>query len=64
MLSAERGLSIASARSQAIEIEIVKIASFLTELDRNGVLDAYVARRRSEVTSESRTLFLKEGVAR
>lgn len=63
VLSAERGLAIASARSQAIEIEIIKLSSFLAELDRNGVLDAYVARRRSEVTSESRTLFLKEATS-
>jgi regulator of protease activity HflC (stomatin/prohibitin superfamily) len=62
ILSAERGLSIATARSQAIEIEIRKLASFLDELDRTSVLGAYVARRRSEVTSESRTLFLKEAI--
>lgn len=64
VLAAERGLSIAAARAQAIEIEIGKIASFLSDLEQQGVLDAYVARRRSEVTSESRTLFLKEGAAR
>jgi len=63
ILAAERGLNIATARSKAIEIEITKLASFLADLDSTGVLDAYVARRRSEVTSESRTLFLKEGVA-
>jgi regulator of protease activity HflC (stomatin/prohibitin superfamily) len=62
VLAAERGVSIAAARSQAIETEIRKICSFLDELDRKGVLAAYVARRRAEVTSESRTLFLKEGI--
>ncbi|MFO0736394.1 MAG: SPFH domain-containing protein [Labilithrix sp.] len=61
VLAAERGLAIATARSQAIEIEIEKLASFLAELEQQGVLGAYIARRRSEVTSESRTLFLKEG---
>jgi regulator of protease activity HflC (stomatin/prohibitin superfamily) len=60
ILAAERGVAIAGARSQAIETEIRKLCSFLEDLDRKGVLDAYVARRRSEVTSESRTLFLKE----
>ncbi len=64
VLSAERGLGIAGARSQAIEIEIRKLSSFLDELERKGVLQAYVARRRSEVTSESRTLFMKEAVSR
>jgi regulator of protease activity HflC (stomatin/prohibitin superfamily) len=63
ILSAERGVSIATARSQAIETEMRQLSSFLDELDRKGVLDAYVARRRSEVTSESRTLFLKEAGA-
>lgn len=60
ILAAERGVAIAAARSQAIETEIKKLASFLEELDRKGVLEAYVARRRTEVTSEARTLFLKE----
>ncbi|MDF2695628.1 MAG: hypothetical protein K0S65_4011, partial [Labilithrix sp.] len=60
ILAAERGVAIAGARSQAIETEIRKLCTFLEDLDRKGVLDAYVARRRSEVTSESRTLFLKE----
>jgi regulator of protease activity HflC (stomatin/prohibitin superfamily) len=64
ILAAERGLAIATARAQAIEIEIDKLASFLSVLEHQGVLDAYVARRRSEVTSESRTLFLKEGAVR
>ncbi len=63
ILAAERGVEIATARAQAVEMEIRKLASFLEELDRRGVLDAYVARRRSEVTSESRTLFLKQVTA-
>ncbi len=60
ILSSERGVRIAATRASALEIEIKKLASYLDELDRRGVLDAYVARRRSEVTSESRALFLKE----
>jgi regulator of protease activity HflC (stomatin/prohibitin superfamily) len=63
ILAAERGVRIASARSQAIETEIRKLCGFLEDLDKQNVLDAYVARRRAEVTSESRTLFLKEGAA-
>lgn len=61
ILSAERGVEIASARAHAIETDIRKICSFLDDLDRSGVLTSYVARRRAEVTSESRTLFMKEG---
>lgn len=60
ILSAERGVDIARARANAVEIEIRKLSSYLTELDDAGVLTSYVARRRSEVTSESRALFLKE----
>lgn len=60
ILAAERGVSIAKARASAVEIEITKLASYLAELEDAGVLKAYVARRRSEVTSESRALFLKE----
>jgi regulator of protease activity HflC (stomatin/prohibitin superfamily) len=60
ILAAERGVSIATARAQAIETEIRKLCSFLDELDKRCVLDSYVARRRAEVTSESRTLFMKE----
>ncbi|MBX3227274.1 MAG: SPFH domain-containing protein [Labilithrix sp.] len=60
ILAAERGIAIYTARSKAIEVEIETLARFLAELDERGVLDAYVARRRAEVTSESRTLFLKE----
>jgi regulator of protease activity HflC (stomatin/prohibitin superfamily) len=60
ILAAERGLAIASARGEAIEAEIRKLASFLDELDESGVLPAYVARRRAEVMGESRTLFMKE----
>ncbi len=60
VLSAERGLAIAGTRSQAIEVEIRKLGAFFDVLDRNGVLGAYVARRRAEVMSESKTLFFKE----
>lgn len=60
LLSAERGVEIAKARAGAAEAELTKLAGFLEELSARGVLDAYVARRRSEVLSESRTLFLKD----
>jgi regulator of protease activity HflC (stomatin/prohibitin superfamily) len=63
ILAAERGVSIATARAGATETEIRKLSSYLEALDRDGVLNAYVARRRAEVTSEARTLFFKEGQA-
>ena len=61
ILSAERGIRIACTRASAVEIEIRGLAAFLEDLDTRGVLDAYVDRRRAEVSSESRALFLKEG---
>lgn len=60
ILAADRGVRIANTRASAIEVEIRTLAAFLHDLETSGVLDAYVARRRSEVTSESRALFLKE----
>jgi regulator of protease activity HflC (stomatin/prohibitin superfamily) len=63
ILASERGVRIARTRANAVEIEIRGLASYLEELDSRGVLGAYVARRRSEVTSESRALFLKEGTS-
>jgi regulator of protease activity HflC (stomatin/prohibitin superfamily) len=60
ILASERGVRIARTRANAIEIEITGLAGFLEDLEARGVLDAYVARRRAEVTSESRALFLKE----
>lgn len=61
ILAAERGVSIARARASASETEVRKLAEYLDELDGKNVLDAYVQRRRAEVTSESRAVFLKEG---
>ena len=60
ILASEKGVRIARTRANAIEIEINGLAGFLDDLEARGVLDAYVARRRAEVTSESRALFLKE----
>ncbi len=60
ILASEHGVRISRTRATAIEVEILGLTSFLEELENRGVLDAYVARRRAEVTSESRALFLKE----
>lgn len=63
ILAAERGVSISTSRSAAVEIEIRKLASYLAALEDMGVLDSYVARRKSEVLGESRAMFLKEGTS-
>jgi regulator of protease activity HflC (stomatin/prohibitin superfamily) len=60
ILSAERGVEISRNHATAMEIEILGLSRYLDELDAHGVLDMYLARRRTEVTSESRAMFLKE----
>lgn len=60
IVAAERGVEIARARGEAVELEIKKLASFLAELEDSKVLGDYVARRRAEVAAESRALFVKE----
>lgn len=60
ILAAERGVEIAKARARAVEREIDKLGEYLLELSRNETLAAYVARRRAEVLSGSRTVYLKE----
>jgi regulator of protease activity HflC (stomatin/prohibitin superfamily) len=57
-LSAHHGVEVARDKAEAAEIELRGLAGFLAELDRHGTLDAYVKRRRAEVVSQSKTLFL------
>lgn len=57
-LAAHHGVEVARDKAEAAEIELRGLASFLAELDRHGTLDAYVKRRRAEVVSQSKTLFL------
>ncbi len=61
VIGAERGISIATRRAEAIETEIRTLGAALAGLEREGTLDDYVERRRAEVLAESRTLYLKEG---
>jgi regulator of protease activity HflC (stomatin/prohibitin superfamily) len=61
VLAAERGVEIARAKASAVELEIDELGRHLSALHQTGVLTAYVARRRSEVLAEARTLFVKDG---
>jgi regulator of protease activity HflC (stomatin/prohibitin superfamily) len=63
VMAAEQGVAIATAKASAVEAEIDELGRHLETLDRQGVLDAYVARRRAEVMSDARTLFVKDGGA-
>jgi regulator of protease activity HflC (stomatin/prohibitin superfamily) len=59
VLAASRGVAIAKARATAAETEILGLAGYLEELRATGVLDRYVARRRTEVFAEARSTFVK-----
>lgn len=63
VLSAKEGVEIAKFRARAAQDEIQILCNALTELELQKTLGEYVRRRRAEVLSESRALFLKEGVA-
>lgn len=60
VMSAEQGVAIAQTRAAAVEEEIIELGRHLAELDTSGVLDAYLSRRRAEVLSESRTVYVKD----
>lgn len=64
LMAAEQGVQIARAKAAAVEAEIDELGRHLGELDKGGVLDAYVERRKAEVLSDSRTVYFKEGGAR
>ncbi len=59
LLAAAKGVEIARERGRAIETEMVGLGGYLEELAATGVLDAYVSRRRAEVLSESRHVFVR-----
>ena len=58
-LAAERGVEIAKARARAVETELDALGGYLAQLDEQGTLDLYVDRRRAEVTSEAKALYLR-----
>lgn len=60
MLASEQGIAIARARAQAVETEVRTLATALSSLHREGTLQDYIDRRRAEVLSESRAVFVKE----
>lgn len=59
VLSAEQGLEIARARALAVEREMRTLGEFLRKLDESNTLALYVARRRAEVMSDAKTLYLQ-----
>lgn len=63
ILAAEKGVEIARLKAEAVEAEMTTLGAHLGTLERQGVLADYVARRRAEVLSDVRTVFLKDEAA-
>jgi len=59
VLAAERGVEIARSSAGAVEEEMNQLASYLSDMHHGGTLDLYVRRRRAEVFSESRAVFIR-----
>ena len=63
LMAAEQGVEIAKSKAAAVELEIDELGRHRAELDAGGVLDAYVSRRKAEVYSDARTVYVKDGGA-
>jgi len=61
LLAAEKGVEIARLKAEAVEAEMTALGAHLGTLAQQGVLDDYVARRRAEVLSDVRTVYLRDG---
>ena len=59
-LASEQGIAIAKARAQAVETEVRTLGAALATLHAQGTLREYTDRRRAEVLSESRAVFVKD----
>jgi regulator of protease activity HflC (stomatin/prohibitin superfamily) len=59
IVAAEAGVEVAKARGVAVEREIATLGAFLEQLESDGTLADYIARRRAEVISQSRTLYMR-----
>lgn len=59
VLAAEEGVAIARVRAEAEAQELTTLGAHLATLAKEGALDAYVERRRAEVLSDARLVFVK-----
>lgn len=59
VVAAEHGVEIAKARGLATELEINTLGDVLARLHAEGTLADYVGRRRAEVISQSKTLYMR-----
>jgi regulator of protease activity HflC (stomatin/prohibitin superfamily) len=58
-MAAERGLDIAKAKANAVEIEISTMATILLTLQRHGTLGHYISRRRAEVLGDAKVAYIR-----
>ncbi len=61
IVAAEHGVEIAKQRGLATEREITTLGAVLAKLHADGTLGDYVTRRRDEVISQSKTLYMRSG---
>ncbi len=59
VVASEHGVEIAKQRGLATELEIKTLGEVLGKLETEGTLGDYVARRRAEVISQSKTLYMR-----
>lgn len=59
IISAEKGVEIAVAKSSATEIEVTTIGCYLKELKEKGKLADYVERRKAEIFHDVKNAFIK-----
>lgn len=57
--AAEHAVQIATLKGEAVKSEIDILGQAVAEMKDNGILEAYLQRRRDEVTSNSKTLYFK-----
>lgn len=64
VLEARQGVAIATARAKAASEELSVLGAALVALHKDGVLREYVQRRKAEVLSESKLLYVNDAEAK
>jgi regulator of protease activity HflC (stomatin/prohibitin superfamily) len=59
LIAADNAVKVAQSNANAIREEITILGRYLRDLFKKGVLDDYVQHRRSEILSQSKTVFVR-----
>jgi regulator of protease activity HflC (stomatin/prohibitin superfamily) len=59
IIAADSAVEVAQSKANAIRQEIAILGQFLRELSQRGTLEDYVHHRRSEILSQSKTVFVR-----